>query len=213
MPKKPARPARAKKKRAPRPAHSAAPPKPAPKPPVQAHPALMPQAEYARHRGVSREAVGKAVREGRIKVDSRGRIDWVAADLEWERNTTPRAGAEQLPSARGAAGVVISLVDAKTMHELAKARLAELDLAERTKELVRRADVYSAAMSAARTARDTILSIEDRLPETLVGITDPEIIRKALHVELMRVIDCISGVGDNLDGTSEAAAVDEEESA
>jgi hypothetical protein len=54
---------------------------------------LITQAEYARRRGVSREAVSKARRQGRLAralVD--GLIDPAVADAEWRETTLARAG-------------------------------------------------------------------------------------------------------------------------
>lgn len=45
------------------------------------------QREYARHRGVSHVAVGKAVKTGRISLGSDGKIDFARADAAWARNT------------------------------------------------------------------------------------------------------------------------------
>lgn len=45
------------------------------------------QREYAKHRGVSHVAVGKAVKTGRITLDSDGKIDFARADAAWARNT------------------------------------------------------------------------------------------------------------------------------
>src|SRR4029077_10697890 len=85
------------------------------------------RAAYARHRGGSKEAVSKAIRQGRIPVGSDGRVDRAVADLAWDRNTSPsRAGA---PQASGPPPV--DLTEARTMHEYAKAQLAELELGER----------------------------------------------------------------------------------
>lgn len=45
---------------------------------------------YAEHRGVSRMAVSKAVKAGRIKKDANGKIDVAQADADWEANTKPQ---------------------------------------------------------------------------------------------------------------------------
>ncbi len=52
---------------------------------------LITRAEYARLRGVSRVAVGKAVKTGRIDLVD-GLIDPIAADAQWERNTRKSVG-------------------------------------------------------------------------------------------------------------------------
>lgn len=54
-------------------------------------PALVTQAEYARRRGVSREAVRKAVDAGRISVLGNDKlIDPAVADIQWEQNSRKR---------------------------------------------------------------------------------------------------------------------------
>jgi hypothetical protein len=44
---------------------------------------------YAQHRGVSHTAVAKAIKAGRIGVESDGKIDPAKADAQWARNTLP----------------------------------------------------------------------------------------------------------------------------
>lgn len=57
--------------------------------------------EYARRRGVSHTAVGKAIKDGRITPEPDGSIDPVKADLEWDAQTNPamRRGTSQHASA------------------------------------------------------------------------------------------------------------------
>ena len=57
--------------------------------------------EYARRRGVSHTAVGKAIKDGRISVEADGSIDPVKADLQWDAQTNPamRRGTAQHASA------------------------------------------------------------------------------------------------------------------
>ena len=52
---------------------------------------LITQAEYSKHRGVSEAAVSKAIKAGRISLID-GKIDPVAADAQWARNSRVRAG-------------------------------------------------------------------------------------------------------------------------
>lgn len=52
---------------------------------------LLTQAQYAAHRGVSRAAVSKAVTAGRITLKN-GKVDQVAADAQWARNSRMRIG-------------------------------------------------------------------------------------------------------------------------
>ena len=60
---------------------------------------LLSQAEYAAHRGVSRAAVHKAARSGRIELTPDGRIDRDAADAAWLQNFGLALGFHRVRSA------------------------------------------------------------------------------------------------------------------
>ena len=52
---------------------------------------LVTQADYARHRGCTREAVRRALQSGRITAfGADQRINVELADVQWSRNTRPR---------------------------------------------------------------------------------------------------------------------------
>src|SRR5271169_4008044 len=53
---------------------------------------------YARHRGVSLRAVQKALASGRIAAREDGRLDAEVADVNWSRNTAPRARPAPTPA-------------------------------------------------------------------------------------------------------------------
>lgn len=179
-------------------------------------PGWLTQAAYARLRGVSKEAVSKAVRQGRIPVGPGGRVDPVAADTAWDRNTSPRppagrgaarGGPNGLPIA--AAGPPVDLTEARTMHEYAKAQLAELELGERQGQLVAVADMRDAAFRATRSARDLILSVADRLGEVLAGVSDAGEVRWLLREELGRGLDELSTLELEPEAEAPAAAAGE----
>jgi len=198
MTKKRAAAASAGRKRAPR----RKPAKPAPKPAR----AVAPQqrvspAQYARHRGVSREAVSKALREGRIHADSRGLIDQAAADKAWAANTTARAAPGVRAAALSVDGYIpsiegITLTDARTMHELTKARIAALQLAREMGELVSAAAVRDKAFRSARAARDILESIPDRISDTLAGMASADGIRALLRGEIENALDALATTED-----------------
>lgn len=160
-------------------------------PPVK--PVAIAQAEYARRRGCSREAVSKAVQERRISVDAQGRLNPDVADAEWTRNTLPRPAVNAAPASpdvpTSAGGRLITLVEAKTKREWALARKAELELGEMAGQLVRVDEVRDLVFTATRAARDRFETIPDRLAEVLVGETDPEVIRRKLAGEIRVAID------------------------
>lgn len=100
---------------------------------------LMTQAEYARHRGVSRQAVNKAIGAGKIPLrESHGRkgIDPAEADRALGLNVqrvlaTAPAEDERDAAPRQAPG----LTQARTATEVYRARLAELEFKERIGKL------------------------------------------------------------------------------
>ncbi|WP_291854843.1 hypothetical protein [Bradyrhizobium sp.] len=130
----------------------------------------MTQAEYARHRGVTKQAVGKLVKSGKIalSVNAEGRrvIDAAAADRALgevrERvivRDEPEAGAPHrgayLPPGDGA-----GLTKAKIATEVYRARLSQLEYEERVGRLLRTEDVTrSMELCAEMIVRDI-----DRLP-------------------------------------------------
>lgn len=160
--------------------------------------ALITQAEYARRRGVSREAVRKALGTARISgVLHAGKvmIDPDAADLAWARNTdsdqqqrgapeqleltqqraqavaTHQSDADPAPSA-GVATSSPHLVRAKTDTELLRKELLELELAEKRGELVPIVDIERAYAAKLAAARDALESIPDRIGPNLAATTD-----------------------------------------
>ena len=104
---------------------------------------------YARRRRVSHVAVLRAIKQGRVPIEPDGTIDPAKADASWQRSTddgraksTPKGSAEKLrPIGKAALGSVpetlkeqglpsggsVTFVQARTAHEIAKARLTRLD--------------------------------------------------------------------------------------
>src|SRR5581483_7452367 len=135
---------------------------------------------YAKMRCVSHVAVLKAAKAGRIQLEPDGTIDPAKADAAWQRSTDPgrgkskpKAPAEKLrPVGQAALGSVretlkeqglpaggnVTFVQARTAHEIAKARLARLKLQERRGELVDRARATALVFRLAREERDSWLN-------------------------------------------------------
>jgi len=141
---------------------------------------------YARHRGVSHVAVKKAIDTGRITALPDGTIDPDAADAQWAQNTLqPRRAAalEKVGTTRArpapaeatsqrdvadtstapmSAGGT-SLLQARTVNEVLKAKLNNLELAHRKKELVDRAQAVAHVFKLARIERDAWLNWPARI--------------------------------------------------
>ncbi|TAN61233.1 MAG: elements of external origin [Magnetospirillum sp.] len=132
--------------------------------------------EYARRRGVSHTAVRKAVQTGRIPQEPDGTIDPAKADAAWDARTDParkmpsasppmaatqvRAPAtpaspsppqppQPAPAASGA-----TFAQARTMHEVAKAQKARLQVDRLKEEVVDRARASALVFKLARQERD-----------------------------------------------------------
>lgn len=85
----------------------------------------MTQAEYARHRGVTRQAVHKLVAAGKLPVIERGgKLMINAADADFALGAPPRAAA---PAAAPAVESNIGLTKARTATEVYRARMAKLE--------------------------------------------------------------------------------------
>jgi hypothetical protein len=159
-------------------------------------------AAYAKARGVSRPAVLKAAKAGRIKLHD-GFVDEDEANRDWAANSRPprnngggrpRKGSE--PKANGhvahapvevreaGAGPTLAVSNAKRLAW--QARLAQLEFEERSGKLVSADDVKRAVFDAGRRARDMLLGIPDRIAAILAAERDQVEIHRLLSMELRR---------------------------
>ena len=151
---------------------------------------LITVAEFAAQRGVSPQAVRKAIKAGRLKrgVERKGPRNYVidpdVATLEWERNTAPqlqrtaeqintgkaRARGEDVPDPgplpppgnKGGAGTYAS---AKAAAEGYKAMLLKLDYEERSGKLLDKAAAERSFAAAGMQVRDAVM----RTSQQMVG--------------------------------------------
>lgn len=142
---------------------------------------------YARHRGVSHEAVRKALAAGRITVGPEGRIDPEAADREWDANTRPAPGLEasedQAPR---------PFAQSRAVREHYRAELARIEYEARAGRLVDAEEVRAAAFTCARRARDLLLAMPDRVAPVVAGLADVPECRRVLEDEVRRALDELS---------------------
>ena len=184
---------------------------------------LVTQAEYARMRGVSREAVRRALLTQRVTgiPDAKGRlmVDPEVADIQWARNTDStqqqRGAPEQFERTQERAETALSgsttrgaapaapdapeptdnplLVKAKTDTELIRRQLLELELRERSGELVRRDDFERAYALKLMTARDALEGIPDRIAAKVTAETDVNVVHALLTEELRLAMRSATG--------------------
>ena len=127
---------------------------------------------YARHRGVSHVSVMKAMEAGRIAAESDGSIDPVRADRDWLVNTTqPKHGMKPVAAASVAvtktmpseavmttpegSGKGMTLLNARTAHEIVKAQTGKVRLARLKGDLIDRPEAVAHVFAWARAERDT----------------------------------------------------------
>lgn len=153
---------------------------------------LITQAEYAKHRGVSEPAVSKAIKAGRISLID-GKIDPVAADAQWARNSRARAhvGTSQHQRVGADADDGPGAEDywaSRSRRENAEADIATMKAAEMRGELVRKADVDRASFEAARSLRDGIANCSKRLGATVAVLATPDECAGAIERELRALL-------------------------
>jgi len=178
----------------------------------------MTQAQYARHRRVSRSAVSRAIASGKIPFLTRSkRIDVRRADRAWDGNydaSKDRRPASRRPARAAAqapgptpAGRMPKLYESKARREHALAQLAEKELAQLNRELVPVKEVEEAGFAAARKTRDEILAIPDNWARALAEKSYLEV-HAILVTESRRLCEAISGdpLGDAPPAPPAAAA-------
>lgn len=181
-------------------------------------PELITPAAYSRRRGVSKEAVSKAIEVGRITTlpgtNGRKMIDPEVADIQWARNT------DQLQSARanapkgergqhangGAAGGDggeaggSAYWDARTLREESEAAIAAMKRRQMEGDLVERRRVEEASMRIGRTLRDAVLAVPTKLAPELSHLTDSWEIEQRIAAALRQVLDDVAKMtSDDLD--------------
>ena len=172
--------------------------------------------------GASHAAVAKAIKSGRLSKcihqrDGKVLIDPVAADAEWAANTNgvmqrgsestesktqkshePRAShqATESPSlaSQPSGGEVgaDTLADARAMKEKYLALMARLEYELESGKLIESEAASRAAFSAARKARDMLLTIADRLAPVVAGLSDQFECHRVITAEVRRVCDELS---------------------
>ncbi len=168
---------------------------------------LLTQAAYAKHRGVSRQAVFQAVRDGRIPV-SRGAdgavmIDPSVADHAWEVNTAheKRRNTADLRPGESAStsgmevpepdvdgeGSDLTYANARAKNEWYKAEKARLEFEEKLGSLVAAEDVKEEWTQVATNVRTKVLGIPSKCRQRIADLSAEqylaieEIVRESLE--------------------------------
>jgi len=156
-------------------------------------------AEYARLKGITNDAVRKAIKAGRLKdalvTNEKGRLRVIpdVADREWQENTAHH----RKPGPQAVVGGAINhdpLLDddaeipnfnvSRAKREAYQAELARLEYEEKQGTLVNAEAVKKEAFRVARLVRDAMLNIPDRIAAELAADTDTFSVHKRLTAEI-----------------------------
>lgn len=148
-----------------------------------AEPRLMSRAAYARRRHCSRAYVTQLIAQGKIHVAD-GLIDSEQADRQLQQNVAPRHRASSRPG--------VSFLEARTMSELYKARLARLQYDKMTGVLVEVDKVQAAAEKAFSTVRQRMRSLGKSLAPILASQSQPAAVEKILSEAIDSALESLS---------------------
>ena len=176
--------------------------------------------EYAKKIGVSPQYIRRIISKGIITKKSLKRkgkrwlVNPESADQDQEKNLSsinrkadPKKKPEKKPGKETVipnaeekekviekAGVKIfdSLSDAQKFKETYQGALKKLDLEERTGQLISRAERDQQDFNTARTVRDALLNIPDRICSILAAETDDSKVSEFLTKEIRQALEVLS---------------------
>ena len=132
--------------------------------------------EYAFVRGISRQAVHKAIKQGRITPEADGTIEPEKANRQWESNTLDAPQGERQTT----------YIQAKTANEVLKAQTNKVRLKQLQGELIERREVEARVFRLARTERDAWLSWPARISSQMAS--ELKVDTHTLHTILERYV-------------------------
>lgn len=154
-------------------------------------PGFLSQADYARHRGCSRQNIWNLIQDGRIAVSGDGLIDVAAADASLPESPGLSTGAEVEPDADGSSMTALS--HAQLRKTEAEATMAEMKLAERAGELIERSEVAQVVSEISAAFREQLSGLPSRVADKIVIARTPRevsvVLAEALEGDLTRLAD------------------------
>lgn len=175
---------------------------------------------YARLRGVSKTAVQKAIKTGRLKKSigyspsglplvnpALANKEWVSNAVSVNFNHPPAAPAKAKATAKkpkpqkeivseppedaAGGGGGNSIVASRAVREVYQARLAKMTYEEKTGKLIDASTVRNQAFRLARTVRDSILNVPDRISAELFGMDSVAELHERLTEELRQALESL----------------------
>jgi 16S rRNA G1207 methylase RsmC len=158
-------------------------------------------ADLARDLKITRQAVSKAEKSGRISRAASGMFDLDAAAIQYRLHTDPEQQARSMqqrsdggtevldPPAVELRGDAAALIAAKARREQAEAQLAELELAEKRGEIMAVGEHKRVLFALARTVRDAVLQISSRSAALVAATDDRQQCQAILDAEVRKVLE------------------------
>lgn len=180
---------------------------------------IVSQADYARHRGKSRQYINRMVQAGRIPLEAGGLVDVAKADAAMAATADPSRGAggrhamsvegrsppPQAPPPAPVPRVVSDFERVKTADAMLQMKQREVRYRKEVGELVDREATIAEQFTAARRVRDAVMGIVPVISMRLVGIADVADVRRilaeALREALMRTSGGVRRGGSEPDGS------------
>lgn len=163
--------------------------------------------EYSEHRKVTRQAVHKAIGEGRIQLEG-GLIDRERADREWAANSVPEASGSANASAGDDGNRRLSYAEARAYREAVRGRMLRLDLDERLGRTHDAAECDLRAAECAKLTQDRLLSLVRQISGKLHAAKSKRelelLLGTALKEEFRRIATAIEQRADEAEAEAEA---------
>ena len=154
---------------------------------------LLSQAEYARHRGVSRQYISRLAKAG-VLVMRGGKVDVTASDAVLDDR--PEKVSEAATSAPVEAGAqATTYAQAKLADMLFCARLRKLEYETKSGKLIPTDEVKVVWFKQARQIRDKLLAMPAKLAPQLAALGEVRAVRELLDVEIEAIL---RGLQDDL---------------
>jgi len=174
---------------------------------------LMTKSQYAEKRGVSKPAITKLVKSGRIIINADGLVDVEMSDLILDNFSRPSQGTrvpteeptttavkprkvKRTKAEQVAFNDMISAIGGEGDYNTARARLTlfmarikEIEWKEKSGEMIPIDVVDRESFECARRTRDAIIAIEDRISDILAAETDRTKIKAILNQEHRQALD------------------------
>jgi len=152
------------------------------------------QSQLSKELGVSRMAITKAVKSGRLAKLPNGKLDLEKAIEDWHRNgnIAKRGFRTQQENSPSSIDDFAKFNQARAEREGALAALAKLELKDKENSLVDAEVMKKAIADLTRMTKNHFLSLPKKLAHVLVGLADERAIAKKIHEELVTALQSLT---------------------